>query len=101
MIHIGNNWKPAESIDEIRKELRNAIFWSNFQVSAAEVNNDKSRIDLCRQGASSFAEFGVRSGLISLDEGNEWLDAIWGRKVPAEVALKYLKEDAPKNVEEA
>lgn len=98
MIHIENKWKPAESIDDVRKELRNAIFWTNFQVSAAEVNNNESRIELCRQGASSFAEFGVRAGLIPIDEGNDWLDAIWGRKTPAEVALKYLK-DVP-NVED-
>lgn len=88
----GAPWKAAESLDAIRDELRNAMFSAQFHQSAAEVSCNLHRRDEVRQIASALTEFGVRSGLLDPAEGNDWLDATWGRKTPAEVSAKYMTQ---------
>lgn len=80
--------KPV-TVDSVRDELRNAIFWTVFQGGPWDT---KAQQDL-RQRACAFAEFGVRAGLMGQEEGNEWLDAVWGRKTLAEVGEKYMDDE--------
>lgn len=85
---IDAHWAPAVDLDSVREQLRKAIYYVSYQKWGAE----PERIQTLNQGACSFAEFGVRSGLIDPTEGNEWLDAIWERKTYQNIAEKYLKD---------
>lgn len=77
------------TIDAVRKELRTAIFFSALKLGAL---GDPEQEKIMQQGACAFIEFGVRSKLLPVPEGNEWLDAVWGRKTLADVAQKYNPE---------
>jgi hypothetical protein len=80
------------SIDSIREELRRAIFWSAFQATAHKIEGQKDAELGLTQKACGFTEFGVATKLFAPAEGNDWLDAIWGRKTLASVALQYKVE---------
>lgn len=82
------------TVDSIRDELRQAIFWTQFQAGGYEMQGQKEQHHVMQQGACAFVEFGTRTNLLTPEEGNDWLDAIWGRQVPAKVLLKYVKETA-------
>ncbi len=82
-------WKPATSVEQVSKECRSAIFGTMFHTFAADAEGNKENVKIGRSKAIGFCQFGVASGLLSPDEGNEWLDAIWERKALAEVNLKY------------
>lgn len=90
-------WNPAESINAVRSELRTAIFYCLFWQSAVEVQPDlaaKHEQSMKKQQACVFVQFGVRSGLFSPSEGNDWLDAIWGIQKLATVVEKYEAAEA-------
>lgn len=80
------------TIESVRKELRAAIFWTGFHAEAAKIEGNASRETTCRQGTCGFVEFGVNSGLLTVEEGNEWLDGIWRREGKA-VGLVWMKYD--------
>lgn len=82
--------EAAPTLDSVRKEARAAIFFACFQLKFPGIS--QGRKEMIEQWACSFAEFGVRSKLLKPDEGNEWLDAVWGRKTLASVATKYSPE---------
>lgn len=77
------------TVDSVRRELRDAIFWTLFHGVAADIELRKNDKELCRQKAIGFIEFGVNSKLITPDEGNDWLDAVWTRKSCGDVLRKY------------
>lgn len=90
-------WQPATSIDAVRSESRRAIFFSMF---GAEFDPEE-RKEQRRQMACSFTEFGVSAGLISPDEGNEWLGAIWAKADAAPIGKVWQKwEHDPANVDD-
>lgn len=73
-------WQPADSIDRVRTELRDALFWTTFRMISMRLEENTDKVFAMRQKAIGFAEFGVKSGLIDPTEGNHWLDVIWERK---------------------
>ncbi len=77
------------TIEEIRDELRDAIFFTLFHTCAAGIEGMKSLIEVGRQKAIGFIEFGVNARLITPEEGNEWLDAVWDRTPSGVVWEKY------------
>lgn len=77
------------TIDSVRKEIREAIFWTIFQATDLIAPGGK---DLGQQKAIGHIEFAARACLISSDEANEWLDAVWDRKSLAEVSSKCMEE---------
>ena len=92
-------WKAAESIDAVRAELRDAIHWSAFHALAMKIEGRTEMASIGQQKAIGFAEFGVRSGLITPAEGNEWLDGIWereGKEPIGKTWMKYKKTSEPK-----
>ena len=86
-----DEWKPAKSLDSVRGEIRNAIFHTQFAGLAIKHDDDEEGEER-RQQACRLLEFGVNSGLLAPDEGNDWLDAIWDRRPLATVAKKYMKD---------
>jgi hypothetical protein len=82
-------WKPAESLDRVRDEVRNAVYWTLFRSLAAEFDGLPGDKRLGQNRAVFMLEFGVNAGLISPVEANEWLDAVWERKPLAEPFMKY------------
>lgn len=86
-------WAPAESLDAVRTELRNAIFQTSFMACGHTIQAQPDEADKFRQLSCNFVAFGINSGLLAPGEGNEWLDGIWernGKKI-GQVALKYEK----------
>lgn len=79
----------APTVDSVRMELRRAIFLACFHATHAKIIGDAAHKNTCQQGACSFAEFGVLSGLFSTEEGNEWLDVIWEREPMEYMITKY------------
>lgn len=77
------------TIESIREDLRGAMFMTHFGIALSEVNGDSAGADSKKQQVANFAIFGVNSKLISVDEGNDWLDvALRGRNV-VEVSEKW------------
>ena len=77
------------TIDDIRTELRHAIFNCIFIGTGYKIEGQDVPHEQCQQKACAFAQFGVRTKLITPEEGNDWLDAVWERKVLADVAEKW------------
>jgi hypothetical protein len=84
-------WEPAKTIEAVRKELRNAICFSQF---GKEFQSPK-QCEIQTQGGCAFVEFGVRSGLIEPNEANRWLNSIWDKKgcTPLGLLLIELEPD--------
>lgn len=79
------------TVDSVRTELRRAIFWVSFMSTGMEIEQRTEEQKNACVTAQNLATFGVNAGLFTPEEGNEWLDAIYGRKLLAEVATKYLE----------
>lgn len=80
------------TISSIRDELRNAIFCASFYSTAHKINMEDIQQQALLQKAHGFVEFGVRSGLFTPEEGNDWLAGIWRKRPIAEVCDKYMKD---------
>ncbi len=80
------------NIDEIRGELRDAIFWSSFQSSGYMYESDPQKAAIMNHTASMFVEFGKRSGLFNEEEANDWLDGIQSRRPLADILFKYERD---------
>jgi hypothetical protein len=96
-----DEWKPAESIDAIRDELRRAIWGTAFGGTMHKINQDAAMHDLCQQRSCAFAHFGVEAGLIAPDEANEWMDGIWGKTAMGLIVLKYCGDEDDKTLARA
>lgn len=84
--------RPVPTVDSIRREVRDAIFQTLFYSTMYKIESRSEEDELCRQRAGGFVALGMNTGLFSVEEGNDWLDAMWGRKVLADVVLKYSPE---------
>lgn len=84
-----NAMEQQVTVESIRAELRSAIHGSHFGVSIAEVSQDKVGAEQKRQQTAAFAQFGVRSKLISIEEGNDILDMVFRGKCSVEVEDKW------------
>jgi MOSC domain-containing protein YiiM len=80
------------TLDSVREELRTAIFQCIFYRTGFEIEQRNEEKEIAQQRACGFITFVVQSGLITPDEGNEWLDAVWERQPLAKVSMKYMKE---------
>ncbi|RDJ35145.1 MAG: hypothetical protein DWQ19_09935 [Crenarchaeota archaeon] len=93
-----DKWMPAESLDQVKKELRSAVYHIAYHMIG--VDKQSNRYENLFQGGASFLQFGVRSGLINPDESNDWLDVLRANKSLKEVASKYSLEvpDLPERI---
>ncbi len=80
------------TVDSIRDELRRAIFGCIFGAAGLGIEHRKTEQGESQQKACAFAAFGARTGLLTEDEGNDWLDAVWGRKLLPKVAELYMRK---------
>lgn len=82
--------QKTPTIDSVRSELRNAIFWMVWRRNLGEINGNSDQLKEAQQRACSFVEFGSRSGLFDQEEANTWLDCLLrGVGSVAEVMQKY------------
>lgn len=77
------------TIESVRDEVRQAVYWTLFRGLAAEADGHENLKDFSQQRAIFMLEFGVNAGLLTADEANEWLDAVWERTPLAEPFMKY------------
>lgn len=89
---MSSEFVPIQTVAEVRTALRDTIFMINFQVSAAKFSGEPGDDALFRDLVCNFITFGVVNKIIPPDEGNEWLDMVWGRKTQQEVVEKYEHE---------
>ncbi len=62
---------------------------THFGIALSEVNGDSAGAASKKQQVASFAIFGVNSKLISVDEGNDWLDVALRDRDVVEVSEKW------------
>jgi len=79
------------TVDVIREEVRNAVFFTLFHATAEQIEGrNQGKAELQRR-ACFFLEFACKIKLITPQEGNDWLDAVWERAVLGDIAQKYMK----------
>ncbi len=84
------------TIEKIREEVRNAVYWTLFRGLAGEIEGRSEDKGIAQNRACFMLEFGVNCKLITPVEANEWLDAVWEREALAIPFMKYCKTDTEK-----
>lgn len=90
--------ETTPTVDDIRKELRDAIFWTIFRSYGADFEPDEVAKKVGRVIPQIMTEFGTRSKLLTPAEGNDWLDVIYARNgaTLADIGKKYgMGDKAP------
>jgi hypothetical protein len=88
-------WRPAQSIPAIRKELAGALLDCTLYGAMHAAEGHEQEAQTARDGTFVLIQFGVRSGLLSPDEGNECLKAFRGDHPWAQVLLALDKDAEP------
>jgi len=68
------NEQTNPTIEDVTIELRRALFSMNFWKALEEINGKPDNSQEMTRRSCAFVEFGVRTKLLSIDEGNDWLD---------------------------
>ncbi len=84
----------SPTIDSIRLAARLAVYWTVFHGLAMGIENRPKDKEELQNRACFMLEFAVKAGLLPPDEGNEWLDAVWGKTPLAAPFMKYCGEES-------
>lgn len=79
--------KTEPSLTSVTTRLRHAIMWMFAHEFLGELSSDETTQETARQCACNFVAFGANARLMTTDECNDWLDAIWKRKGQTMVAV--------------
>lgn len=70
----------AQSLDEVRCELRKAIFWTAFTSGMYSIERRTVEQENMRQASIQFIIFGVNARLLARSEAVKWEQAVWEKE---------------------